>query len=345
MASPHGSRSPVRPRVSFEAIGQLAELADFTVAFTLRAICHLGVADCLARGPRSIQELAEATAAHTPSLLRAMRALTTKGIFAEPAPGQFALTEVSELLRTDHPLSMRWAFRLRPDVEAWSAMEYSIRTGETAFDHVYGEDYWSYLSHEPELFAQFRESQRALTRIELQALLRVYDWSPLETIVDLGGNDGTFLSGLLTRFPRLSGTLMDFPCAIASAPPVLAGAGVADRISLVTGDLLEEPIPAGADAYLAKRVLIGFSDAEIKAFIGAVLSAMRPDSKLLLLEPSSASDEMSVAMDLHMLVLGKGRVRTPAELTDLISVGGLQCEQVVDAGPLTLYEAVPARAD
>lgn len=341
MTSTQGSRS-VRPRISFEAIGQLAELADFTLAFTLRAICHLGVADFLVGGPRSIEELADATEAHSPSLLRAMRALTTKGIFVEPTPGHFALTEVSELLRTDHPLSMRWAFRLRPDVEAWAAMEHSVRTGETAFDHVYGEDYWTYLSHDPELFAQFRESQRALTRIELQALLRVYDWSSLETVVDLGGNDGTFLSGLLTRFPRLSGTLMDFPCAVASAPPVLTEAGVAERVALVTGDLLEEPIPVGADAYMAKRVLIGFSDTEIKTFLGAVLSSMRPDSRLLLLEPSSTSDEMSTAMDLHMLVLGKGRVRTPEELIELINGAGLRCERVVNAGPLTLYEAISA---
>jgi O-methyltransferase domain len=333
-----------RARVSFEAIGTLADLADLTLPFTLRAVCHLGVADHLGETPRSYEELAKATGTHPPSLLRAMRALTTKGIFAEPEPGYFTLTPVSGLLRTDHPMSMRWAYRLRPDVEAWSAMDHSVRTGDVAFDHVYGEDYWSYLSHHPDLYTQFRESQRALTRIELQALLRVYDWSSFTTLTDLGGNDGAFLCGLLSRFPRLSGTLMDFPGAIASAAGAVAAAGFADRVSLVSGDLLEAPIPPGADAYTCKRVLIGFSDAEIEAFLRAVLAAMRPDSKLLILEPSNTSDEMTTAMDLHMLVLGKGRVRQPAEFAALIGASGLHCRQVVDARLLNLFEVVPAAA-
>jgi SAM-dependent methyltransferase len=302
------------------------------------------VADHLSGSPRSVEEIADATGTHAPSLLRALRALATKGIFAEPEPGYFTLTPVSDLLRTDHPLSMRWAYRLHPDVEAWSAMDYSVRTGEIAFDHVYGEDYWSYLSRHPDLFTEFRESQRALTRVELQALLRVYDWSSFGSLVDLGGNDGTFLCELLARFPRLAGTLMDFPGAVATASAAAGAAGLADRVSLVTGDLLADPIPPGADGYVCKRVLIGFSDAEIGTFLRSVLAAMRPDSRLLILEPSATSDEMTSPMDLHMLVLGKGRVRKPAEFAALISAAGLCCRRVVDARLLTLYEAAPAGA-
>jgi len=44
-----------RSRINFHAIAQLAELADYTIPFVIRAICKLGVADCLTSGPRSIE--------------------------------------------------------------------------------------------------------------------------------------------------------------------------------------------------------------------------------------------------------------------------------------------------
>ena len=92
-----------RFRLDFRAMGHLARAADYTIPFVLRAICRLGVADHLGVGARSIEDLAVACQAHTPSLLRAMRALVMHGVFAEPAPGFFALTPQGDLLRSDHP--------------------------------------------------------------------------------------------------------------------------------------------------------------------------------------------------------------------------------------------------
>lgn len=330
-----------RPRAAFQSIARLAELSDFTVAFAVRAICRIGVADHLATGPKPIGELAELTRTHQPSLLRTLRALTTAEVFAEPEPGVFQLTPISDLLRTDHPMSMRWAFRLRPDVDAWAQMEYTLRTGRTAFDHVFGTTYWDYLAEHPDLQVEFRDSMRALCRLELQALVRLYDWHNLNTVVDLGGNDGTFLAGLLARFPDLHGTVFDLPTTVAQASDVVAAAGVADRCSVVAGSLFESPIPEGADAYTIKRVLIGLGDDEVMALFGIIKKAMRPDSRLVILEPRSTVDDLSISMDLHMLVLGEGHVRTPEQFAALLAEAGMQVAKVVDARLLNLIDARP----
>ncbi len=329
----------IRPRAGFQAMLKLNELADFTIPFAIRAICHLGVADHLADGPKRVDDLAEKTSAHRHSLLRAMRALGTAGVFAEPEPEVFELTPISDLLRSDHPLSMRWAFRLRPDVDAWAELEQSIRTGKVAFDQTFGMSYWDYLAANPDVRAEFRESQRALTRLELLVLLRVYGWRHLANVVDLGGNDGTFLAGLLARYPGLRGTLIDLPAAAADAPGVLAGAGVADRCQVIGGNLFTTEIPADADAYTIKRVLIGFSDDEVVTLLRRLRNVMREDSRLIILEPRSTHDDLSIAMDLHMLVLGEGRVRTPEQFGKLLAAAGLTVNSVVDARLLTLIEA------
>ena len=193
-------------RLNFQAMGRLAELADLTAAFAIRAVCKLGVSDALAEGPRSIEEIATKVEAHAPSLLRAMRALVSRGLFIEPEPNRFALNPMAELLRSDHPLSMRQAFRLAPDVEALAEMIHTLRTGVAAFDHVFGEEYFAYLSYRSDLLSEFNASQSALTRLEQVVLLRTYDWSGVQRVVDIGGNDGTFLCHLLAANPRMHGT-------------------------------------------------------------------------------------------------------------------------------------------
>lgn len=329
----------IRPRAGFQSMVRLNELADFTIPFAIRAICHIGIADQLARGPQPINRLAAATGTHEASLLRALRALQVAGVFAEPEPEVFELTPISELLLSDHPLSMRWAFRLRPDVDAWAELEQSIRTGDIAFERVFGMTYWDYLAVHPDLQAEFRDSQRALSRLELQALLRVYDWRNLKSVVDLGGNDGTFISGLLTRYPDMHGTVLDLPAAEVDAAQVLAEAEVQDRCTVIAGSLFEVDIPADADAYTIKRVLIGFSDDEAVALFRNLSDVMRPDSRLVILEPRSTNDALSAAMDLHMLVLGEGYVRTPEHFAKLLESAGMTICSVIDARLLTLIDA------
>ncbi len=333
-----------RSGTSFAAIGRVAELADYTVAFAIRAVCRLGIADHLAAGERELADLAAASGTHADSLLRVMRALVAKGVFAEPRPGRFGLTPVGDLLRTDHPLSMRWAFRLEPDVRAMAGLEYSVRTGEPAFEDVFGEEYFAYLAARPDLLAEFRESQAALSRLEQLSLLRAYDWSQVGSLVDVGGNDGTFLSALLSRNPGLRGVLFDLPDTVAPASKVLAEAGVADRCDIVAGNLFTDPVPAGADAYLIKRVIVGYDDEAATTLLRAIRASMKDDSRLLLFEPTMRpEDDLSTTLDVRMLVLVHGRVRTVAEHERNLTAAGLTLSRVITATrPSSILEARPA---
>jgi methyltransferase family protein len=69
----------------------------------------LGVADLVAAAPRTVDQLAQETKTHAPSLRRLLQFLTSLGIFAEDANGKYRQTTVSETLRRDAPRTLRAA--------------------------------------------------------------------------------------------------------------------------------------------------------------------------------------------------------------------------------------------
>ncbi|GAA5094470.1 methyltransferase [Nocardia iowensis] len=334
-------RRPAVDRLDLRSIIDLTELADDVSPFTLRALCTLGVADELGNGPRSVADLARALDAHAPSLWRALRAMVRKGIFAEPEPGLFELTAAGEFLRADHPLSMATALRLIPsEIAAWTALADGITSGTTPFELANGTDYWTHLAANPELARWFHRSQRDSTRLEALAVLRAFDWASAATIVDVGGGDGTFLATLLNRYRGLHGVVFDRPEAVATAPEVLAD--VRERCRVEAGSFFTAPIPAGADLYVLKRILYGWDDASATRILGAIRTAMRPDSRLLVIEPIALpGDELALRIDLMMLVLSSGRVRTEPELAELLRGAGLESSRVIPTRMYPILEVKP----
>jgi hypothetical protein len=350
-----GGATPAQPTVADGAVPpppvkdtasavRLANLADYVVPFTLRAICGLRVADHLAAGPRSIEELAELTGTHAMSLHRALRALASREIFAEVEPGVFGLTPLAEPLRSDHPASLRDAYPLLAgDIQAWAALDHTLRTGEAAFDHVHGKSYWEHLAENPRDSALFDASQRSVTGRELRAMLPAYDWGVFDTIVDVGGGNGAFLAGILEAFPSVRGILFDQPHVVAGAREVLIARGVADRCEVVGGDFLQTA-PAGGDAYLLKRVMYSWNDEQSIAMLRAIRAGMHADSRLLLLEPllEPGNDfDWGKLYDMLLLVMAGGGGRSLEALQELFAKADLELVRVIRTRTLPIVEARP----
>lgn len=324
---------------------RLTELADFIVPFAVRVACELRLADQLTDGPRPVDELADAVGADRRALLRLMRALASRGVFTETGPETFGPTPLSEPLRSDHPLSMREAYPLIPaDIEAWGRFDHSVRTGGSAFEHVHGQGYWEHMAERPEQSERFDATQRAATRLELRTVLPAYDgWRSIRTLVDTGGGNGAFLAGILRRFGHLRATLLDLPHVVTGARAVLQGEGVADRCAVVGGSFFDA-IPPGADAYLLKRVLYHWSDDDALTLLRRLREAMRPDSRLLLLEPVAEPGdgvEAGKLYDLILLTMAGGGLRSRVEIEALLEAADLRIERLIRTLMLPIVEIVP----
>src|SRR4051812_4409610 len=203
----------------------------YQVSQAIHVAATLGIADLLGDGPRSVDDLAEATGAHAPTLYRLLRALASVGVFIE-ADGRFGLTPLAEYLRTDAPGSVRaWAMQLgQPYVwTSWGHLLHGVRTGEPAFPKVYGTTAWEYRAVHPEARAIFDAAMTALSTTTAEAVVQSYDFSGIEVLVDVGGGEGVLLAAILAANPALRGILFDQPHVVATVGALLEQAGVVDR--------------------------------------------------------------------------------------------------------------------
>jgi SAM-dependent methyltransferase len=335
---------PIERHTPPESTAQLVRMSDLVLPMAIRAASDLGVADRLVDGPQPVERLAHATGCHPPSLLRLLRCLASRGVFAEVEPGCFALSPLAELLRSDHPLSLRSVYTLlRPEIEAWAHADLSVRTGRAAFEQVHGETHASYLASHPEVRARIDRLQAAATRLDMLTILRAYRWGELRSVVDVGGGTGAFLAGLLARYPGMRGVLVDLPPVVEGAAEGLAEADVADRCTVVAGSFFDE-IPPGADAYVLKAVLGGWDDDHARAILRSVRAAMGPRSRLLVLDPildADAGFTVGNVLHLHSLVLVGGPDRTREEYDALLTATGFRISRVIARPTLPIIEARP----
>lgn len=290
----------------------------FQVTQAIHVATVLGLADLLAGGPRSSDDLAAATKTHPDALYRLLRALASIGVFREEDGRQFALTDLGAGLRSDAPDSLAgWAaFVGEPYYwQAWGALLHSVRTGENAFRHVHGTDAWTFRARDPERSARFDRAMTALARQVAVAVLAAYDFGRFATIVDVGGGNGTFLAAILTQHPTTRGVLFDQSHVVAGAGSILTAAGVAERCEVVGGSFFEA-VPDGGDAYVLKAILHDWEDEACVRILQTCRRAMANGAALLVVEqelgPPNA-EPASKFMDLNMLVAPGGRERTSEE--------------------------------
>jgi hypothetical protein len=309
----------------------------FRSSKALGVAVELGIPEFLARHPHTAAQLAADTGAHEPSLLRLLRALVALELVREDDEGRFSLTPSGEEMREDR-LGPLIRFLLHDlDWSSWGRLDYSIKTGKRAFDHVHGMRNWEYYATHPKEAAIFDAAMQSLTRPVADGVARVYDFSNIETVADIGGGDGTMLIAILRQHPHLQGVLFDRPDVVERARKRFAEAGVADRAQLVGGSFFEG-VPH-ADAYLMKSILHDWEDDEAVAIVKVCRQAAgsRPARLLvverLLSEQIGPDDLGTVLSDLNMLVNPGGRERTATEYAAMFDRAGFRFERTIDIPP------------
>ncbi|WP_405085012.1 methyltransferase [Microbispora sp. NBC_01389] len=301
----------------------------------LYAAVRLGVPDLLAEEAVPVARLAERTGSDPGALHRLLRALVVLGVAEEGEPGCFTLTPQGRPLCADHPWSMRSSLLLLGDPatwQAWGALTHSVRTGETAWDHAHGSPLFDHLARHPDLSAVFNRAMREGTERIAPALPKAYDFTGAQTVVDVGGGDGTLLAAVLAAVPGLKGILFDTAEGVAGADEGFRRAGLSDRCVIETGDFFEA-VPGG-DVMLVKGVLHDWDDRRCVDLLRGCRRSIAADGRLLVLEPVMPSAlgtpeaAGAVMSDIAMLVYTGGRERGRAEFADLLAAAGFDLTEV-----------------
>ena len=235
----------------------------------LSAGTELGVFDHLDKRTAKTAETLAAELDADPTLLyRLLRAQAAIGLLEEDGSRGFVLTDKGELLRSDHPQSLKPMARLEEGPQhyaLWKHLPAMVRDGkQNAFVREFGRMAFEYALENQDYAERFKQAMTSYSAVQstlvLEAL-RGYDFSGIRTFCDVAGGYGHLMCALLLANPGLRGIVLDLPEVVQDVGELWATKlGLQQRCQYVAGDMFEA-VPK-ADAYSLKMILHDWNDAE-----------------------------------------------------------------------------------
>ncbi len=320
-------------------------LRGFQVSRLLRLVADLSIADGVQDGgDRTVADLAADCEVDTTQLTRVIRALASVGVFCLTEQGVVSHTPMSRLLRTDVEASLHHGARFWTEPgswRAWEELDVALRNG-VPHEQAWGVDRFDYLRRHQDTARIFDQFMSHCPDGRHQAVADSYDFSGIDTIVDVGGGNGEALRRILGRFDAPRGVLYDRHDVVSAVDD---GDLVEGRIRVEGGDFFQR-VPSGADLYLLVCVLHDWSDKDCERILKSCRVAMKPGGRLLVcervMEPDpSRGDPFDYLLDVQMMAMyGTARERTESEFRDLLERWGFALTHLHEtSSPVSILEA------
>lgn len=331
---------------------KLAGIANnFVASSAIGAVIRLNIADILGDGEMDVRELAKLSESHEDALYRVLRLLSSLEIFTERRDRIFANNEASHSIRSNAPQSQRPMLEFITDpfhFRMYADMVPTIKSGRPIVEHVYSKNVFEVFKEDPDEQRRFDDAMSNMSETAARAVLAAYDFSGIETLVDVAGGHAVLLTSILREYPALQGILFDLEHVVVGAQKRIAEQGLSDRCGTVAGDFFHE-IPS-ADAYIMKHIIHDWDDERSLVILKNVKASMAQSGarKLLIVEmivPSGNAAHPSKFLDVEMLMLPGGRERSQTEFKLLLQEAGFELTRVVTTqSPNCIIEAVPSNS-
>jgi SAM-dependent methyltransferase len=328
----------------FEQMMQM--LTGFFVTQIAGAVATFSIADHLANGPATAQQIATTEGIHSTATFRLLRACASLGLVTFDGL-KFSATPLLGTLRRNVPGSLHGfaiAFSAPGHWLSWGRFIDAVRTGKSQTVPALGAKLWDYYAQKLEEGAAFTHAAHGFTSGIAQEVAPLVDTSKAKLAVDIGGASGTLVHSLLMANSQLHGIVLDLPDVVPSATAAAAALGLAERSRALGGDFFTD-VPQ-ADIYLLKHILHDWNDGEAVRILERCRQAMRPGGRVIVIEAllgEMGEPGIAPLNDLNMMVLLTGRERTLSEYRALLKQAGLRLSKSTPIrSPLAVIEAVAA---
>jgi hypothetical protein len=279
-----------------------------------------------------------------------LRALACVGVFAEVGERSFALTPAAETLRSDVPGSIRAMAIWIGDpmhLRVYAEMMHSVQTGSLIFDRVYGKPVFEYFPDDPAQSEVFNNAMTCFSSMVIPAVLEAYDFSGINTLMDVAGGHGAMLRSILEKYPNMRGIVTDLDHVVQGAKQMPENQAVAHRCEFLCADFFSE-VPSHSDAIIMKHIIHDWEDDKATEILQNCRKALagKKNARVLLIEsviPKGNIPDLGKFIDLEMMTFPGGRERTEEEFRKLLAAAGLRLNRIVPTkAPLWIVEAVLA---
>jgi hypothetical protein len=188
----------------------------------------------------------------------------------------------------------------------WNDLPNALRTGKpqnetkeggkTIFEELYAEL--------PQL-EQFLGAMTGLSRINFEAFAEKFDFSPFNTLCDIGGATGLLSIEVAKRHPHLKCISFDLPPVEPISTKSIAAAGLSQRISTASGNFFNDPLPK-ADLITMGMILHDWNLEKKMHLIRSAYDALPPGGALVaieaLIDDQRRENVFGLLMSLNMLI-------------------------------------------
>jgi SAM-dependent methyltransferase len=324
-----------------------AQLRMLTFSHRAARLVMAGVAtglfEALADAPRTVSELAAACGLAPRGAGVLVEALAALGVL-ERVGGGFVATDAARATFCEKGDASRRHTVLHDlwHTGLWTRLEESLVSGRPLADRS-RDPFFSRPDVLARFFPNLAQAMAETTRDEPRPFAEQIALPPFARVLDLGGGSGQFARAIADAHTDAEIVLFDLP------PVAESGAGAAHpRVHARAGDFLRDPLdPSGAgfDRVLLARVLMGLDDVRAVELLRRAREVLRPGGAIDVLElrrGGGAAGRVAALLDVDMLLLTGGAVRTTDELRALLAAAELRPGEPRSLGSLLVrIEARP----
>lgn len=288
--------------------------------------CKLNLFDSF-QVEKSIVQVAKELNLNEEKLTLLVNALHNEG-FLTKKEDTFVVNELSELLTDNHKESLKYACLnwSSEHLTAWQHLDYSIRTGKSAFEKVYGKPFFDYLNDNPEKLDAYHKAMYQYAKEDYKNLPNVIDFNEHKSVMDVGGSYGALLETIQNSNQAIQCVLFDLEKVIEKVN--------IQNIEKITGSFFDT-IPSQSDAIILSRILHDWNDSNAKNILENCFKALPNIGKLYIIE--NCSDKIKVdlsLLSLNMTVMCESFERTAIAYTSLAENVGFQFESKIQLNEL-----------
>ncbi len=321
------ARTPFAARVARKDGERLFDLtAGFLHSQILQAFVQFDIPSLLSERPQTADELALTLSVPADRMVVFCQAATSLGLLALGRDGRYGLGRLGAALPGVPGLAdmIRHHDVLYRDVADPVAFFQDGSTTELA-------DFWPYVfgakgDIDPDTAETYSNLMAESQGLVAEEALRHLKLDDVDTLLDIGGGTGMFLSAVGRAYAKPNLHLFDLPVVVAAAQDRFDKAGLSARSAVTGGNFRTDALPAGADAISLVRVLYDHGDLTVRMLLSKVHAALPQNGRLIVAEPMAGGRHPTRAGDayfgLYCMAMRTGRARSAEEIANLLKEAG-----------------------